>query len=113
MKKEEAVSQYVIRLQHSSDQCPTSNSKIRERMTKGAPEIPRLAEKLGVRFVVGPLLLALEHEAIAVVESSNAEAVHEFILQSGLMQWNVVRITPAQKLEEGMKDLEKVPPPLY
>ena len=107
------MSQYVIRLVHTSDQCPSSNSKIRERMLKGAVEIPRLAEKLGIRFVAGPLVLAAEHEGIAVVEADKPEAIHEFILQSGLMQWNSVRVTPAQTLQDAMKDLERVPSPLY
>jgi hypothetical protein len=105
--------QYVVRLLHSSDQCPTSNSKIRDRMVKGAPEIPRLAEKLGIRFVAGPLVLAVEHEAVAVVESSTPDAVQEFILQSGLMQWNTVHVMPAHTLEEATKIWERMPPPLY
>ncbi len=107
------MSQYVVRLVHSSDQCPSSNSKIRERVTKGEQEIPRLAEKLGIRFIAGPLLIASEHEAIAVLESDTPEAVQEFIFQSGLMQWNTVRVSPAKPLQDVMKDFEKMPPPLY
>jgi uncharacterized protein with GYD domain len=107
------MSQYVVRLVHTPDQCPSSNSKIRDRMIKGSAEIPRLAEKLGIRFVAGPLVLAAEHEGIAVVETDRPEAIHEFILQSGLMQWNSVRVTPAQTLQDAMKDLERVPTPLY
>ena len=107
------MAQYVVRSTHSSDQCPTSNSKIRERMLKGAQEIPRLAEKLGVRIVAGPLILAAEHESVAVVESDTPEAVHDFVLQSGLVQWNRVQVTPTHTLQQALKDLEKLPPPLY
>lgn len=105
--------QYVVKLQHTSDQCPSANSKVRERVTRGAQELPRLAEKLHVRFLAGPLVLAVEHEAIAVVESDSEAAVHELVLHSGLMQWNTVRVSPARKLEDVTKEFEKFPPPLY
>ena len=60
---------YVVKLQHTSEACPTANAKARERMVKGAPEIPKLAQKLGIRFVAGPLVLGSAHESIAVVET--------------------------------------------
>lgn len=105
--------QYVVRLTHSSDQCPTSNSKVRERMLKAAPEMPKLAQKLGIRFVAGPLVLGSEHASLAVVEAEKIENVEELILLSGLAQWNSVRVCTAKSLEESMKDLEKSPPPIY
>jgi hypothetical protein len=104
---------YVVKLQHTSEACPTANTKARERMIKGAPEIPKLAQKLGIRFVAGPLVLGSTHESIAVVETDRIETVEEFILQAGLMQWNTIHVFAAKTLEESMKDLEKIPPPLY
>jgi hypothetical protein len=105
--------QYVVRLEHSSDQCPIANSKVRDRMLKGAPEIPILAQKLGVKFLIGPLILGAEHLSLAVVEAEKAETVQEFILRSGLSQWNSVRVSAAKSLEESIKDWEKSPPPIY
>jgi hypothetical protein len=105
--------QYFIRLEHSSDQCPIANSKVRDRMLKGAPEIPNLAQKFGVKFLVGPLVLGAEHLSIALVEAEKAETVQEFILRSGLSQWNSVRVSTVKTLEESVKDLEKSPPPIY
>jgi hypothetical protein len=107
------MSQYVVRLVHTSDQCPGSNSKIRERMLKGASEMPKLAQKLGVRFLTGPLVLGSEHASLAVVEAEKIETVEELILQSGLAQWNTVQVCTAKSMEESIKDLEKSPPPIY
>ncbi len=50
--------QYVVKLTHTPDQCPMSNSKIRKRLIEGEPEMPNLAAKLGVKIVAGPLALA-------------------------------------------------------
>jgi hypothetical protein len=105
--------QYFVRLEHTSDQCPSANSKIRERMLKGAPEIPQLAEKLGVKFVVGPLVLAAEHASVVLVETERIETVQEFVTRAGLSQWNSVRVSTVQSMEESLKDLEKMPPPIY
>ena len=33
----------MVKLQHTSEACPTANAEARERMVKGAPEIPKLA----------------------------------------------------------------------
>ena len=48
---------YVVRSTHPPDQCPTANSKVREVVQKAAPEMPGLAQGLGVRIVAGPRLL--------------------------------------------------------
>lgn len=105
--------QYFVKLEHSPDQCPSSNSKVRERVLKGHPEIPALAQKLGVKFLAGPLVIGAEHLSIAVVEAEKIEAVQEFITRAGLSQWNTVQVASAQSLEESLKDLEKAPPPIY
>jgi hypothetical protein len=105
--------QYFVRLEHSSDQCPLANSKVRDRVTKAAPEIPTLAQKLGMKFVAGPLVLGSEHLSVAVVEAEKVEIVQEFVLRSGLSQWNSVKVSTVQSLEDSFKDLEKSPPPIY
>jgi len=105
--------QYVIRLTHPPDQCPTANAKIRETFIKGAPELPQLAQKLRIKFLAGPLILGAEHEGVAVVEADTLETVQEFVLQSGLVQWNSVRVSQAMSVQEAIQAIERVPPPLY
>ena len=104
---------FVIRLTHSSDQCPTANSKVRERVVGGAGEMPKLAQELGVKMVAGPLVLASEHESVAVVEADSVETVNTFVFQSGLIQWNSVRVSFAEPLEVALQHMEMMPPPLY
>jgi hypothetical protein len=105
--------QYFVRLEHTSDQCPSANSKTRERVLQSAPEIPKLAQKLGLKFIVGPLVLAAEHVSVVLVETEKIETVQEFVTRAGLSQWNSVRVSTVQSMEESLKDLEKMPPPIY
>ncbi len=105
--------QYVIRLTHPPDQCPAANSKTRAMLVRAGSELPQLAQKLRIRFVAGPLILGSEHEGVAVVEADTIEAVQEFIIQSGMVQWNAVRVSQAMSLQEAIQSLDRVPPPLY
>jgi len=82
-------------------------------MLEGAAQMPQLAQKLGGKIVVGPLVVGATHETVALMEAQNVEAVQEFVLQSGLVQWNTVRVESARPLEEALKEIERVPPPLY
>jgi len=63
--------------------------------------------------LAGPLILGTEHDGIAVVEADSVETVPEFILQSGLVQWNSVRVSSARTLPEAIEEMKRVPPPLY
>lgn len=105
--------QYFVSLVHTSDQCPSANAKVRERVKKGTSEMPKLAQKLGVKFLIGPLLVTTEHTSFAVVEAERFEAVQDFVMQSGLMQWNTVSIASVKPLEQAMKEIETMPPPIY
>lgn len=107
------MSQYVIRMTHPPDQCPTANAKVRELFVKSTSEFPQLVQKLHVKFVAGPLILGAEHEGIAVVESDKIEAVQDFVEQSGLVQWNSVRVSQAMTVQEAIQKMEMIPPPLY
>jgi hypothetical protein len=104
---------FFMRLVHTSDQCPTANAKVRERAINMAGEIPALSQRLGITIVAGPLVLASEHESVAVVEASGVEKVNDFIQQSGLIQWNTVRVSMAEPLENAMGRLDTMPPAIY
>jgi hypothetical protein len=101
---------YVIVGSHPPEICPTSNSKIREMMLKGASEVPNLAKRLNVSILAGPLV-NWEHETFIAVDAPSVEAVDEFISQSGLHQWNKVRVIPSRMLiPDGLKEIEKGKP---
>ncbi len=105
--------QYVLRAQHSSDQCPSANATIRDFVTKGIPEIPQIAAKLGVKVLLGPLVLGTEHESIAVVEAESIEKVVDFSELTGMGQWNSVRISPARTMQEALQQLQSLPAPIH
>jgi hypothetical protein len=99
----------VLLASHGPEICPQSNAKMRELIVSRAPEIPALAKRLGVNLVAGPFV-SHEHLSVVVVESEKAESVHQFILESGLAQWNSVRILPSVTMEQGMKELNALKP---
>jgi len=78
-------------------------------MMKAGPGIPDIANKLGVKIVAGPFV-SREHLSVVVVESEKAESVDEFIVQSGLEQWNSVRVLPSKTIQDGMREVEKAKP---
>jgi hypothetical protein len=72
---------------------------------KGAGEMPNIAKRLAVKIVAGPLVNR-EHLSVVIVESDKAESVDSFISESGLAQWNRVRVLPSKPLADGMKEME-------
>lgn len=104
---------YVIRLSHPPDQCPTSNSKVRALVFKMGPSIAEIGERLGVKIVTGPLVMASEHESVSIVEAETVEAVNDFLLETALIQWNTCRVSMAQPMANVLGELDKAPAPLY
>lgn len=92
---------FAVIAQHPPELCPTSNAKTRRMMAEDAPQIPQLAERLGVEIITlrvfGP-----DHIVLAVVEADDIEAVRDFMFQSRLIQWNTTRIHPTYSMEEAL-----------
>jgi hypothetical protein len=101
---------FAVIAEHPPELCPSSNSQTRQMMNEGAPQIPQLAEQLGVSIVTlrvfGP-----DHIILAVVEAEDIEAVRDFTFQSRLVQWNTVKIHATYSMEEALakvNDLEAI-----
>ena len=92
---------FAVIAEHPAELCPTSNARTRQLMKEGAPQIPQLAEQLGVHIVTlrvfGP-----DHIVLAVVEANDIEAVRDFIFQTGLIQWNTTSIHATYSMEEAL-----------
>ena len=104
---------YVIRLSHTSDQCPTANAKVRERVQEMGPNIAKISERLGIKIVAGPLILGAEHEGLAILETDRVETVNDFLVETGLVQWNSVRVSMAQQLADALAEIDRMPAALY
>ena len=101
--------QYVIKSVHPPQLCPSANAKIREMVVQGMPQLPALAESLGLG-VITINIYGGDHELLMVVESKDIESVREFTRVSGLYQWNTVNVSATYGPEEAMKSLEGMDP---
>jgi hypothetical protein len=76
-------------------------------LKEGAGQIPQLAEQLGVE--IGTLrIFGPDHIILAVVEANDIDSVRSFALQSGLMQWNTVKIHATYSIDEAVALIDQV-----
>jgi hypothetical protein len=98
---------FAVIAEHPPELCPTSNANTRRMMKEDAPQIPLLAERLGVEIVTlrvfGP-----DHVVLAVVEANDIDAVRDFMFQSRLIQWNTTTIHPTYSMEEALARADKL-----
>jgi hypothetical protein len=100
---------FAVIAEHPPELCITSNAKTREMMKEGAPQIPQLAEQLGLNIITmrvfGP-----DHIMLAVIEADDIEAVRDFMFQSRLIQWNTTNIYPTYSVEEALAKADGMEP---
>jgi hypothetical protein len=100
---------FAVIAEHPPELCITSNAKTREMMKEGAPQIPQLAEQLGLDIITlrvfGP-----DHVMLAVIEADDIEAVRDFMFQSRLIQWNTTKIYPTYSVEEAIARADGMEP---
>ncbi len=103
------MEQFALIASHPPDQCPTANETIRKHFLNRAPEIPKLAEKHGVEYLAGPIITT-EHKSYSIVKAENVEAVRNFLLESGLIQWNSVDVVHGVSMEKAIEEIHKLKP---
>jgi hypothetical protein len=110
--KEPVMPQYVILADHTPDICPGSNARTRARAMEGtSPEnIEKVCADLGMSFVVPPLHLDPTHRVMAIVEAPSIETVTEFVMATGLFQWNTVESYPVTPIAEMMAKVTEFAP---
>src|SRR3989442_12236976 len=86
-----ALEQFAIIASHPPDQCPTANETIRKFFLNRAPELPKLAERLGVEYLAGPII-SKEHKNVAIVRAKNVELWRNLAISGGMIHWNSVEI---------------------
>ncbi len=94
---------YVILAQHRADNCPTSNAKVLKRAQDMAGQIGALLTKHKVKMLSGPHIMGLSHKMVVVVDAPSVEAVRDFGMDAGLVQWNEVEVYPSWSMEEALK----------
>lgn len=103
------MEQFALIMTHPPDQCPTANETIRKQWLNSATEIPKLGKKLGVEFLAGPLITT-EHKSVSIVKAKDVKAVRDFVLESGLIQWNSVEVMHGISTEEAAEEIKKLRP---
>ena len=104
--------QYALIGTHPPDNCPIANKAVKEFVQKTMPELPKLAQGLGIKFLT-QVILQPSHKILMIVEAPNAEAVYEMSLKGGLQHFNDMELYGVQTIEEGMKELDQLPPTVY
>jgi hypothetical protein len=98
---------FAVIAEHPPELCPSSNGQTRQMLNEGAPQIPQLAEQLGVDIITlrvfGP-----DHMILAVVEANDIEAVRDFMFQSRLIQWNTTNIYATYSMEEAIERVNEL-----
>lgn len=103
--------QYALLADHTPDLCPGSNARTRAAALEGtSPEnIQKISEELGLSFVLPPMHLDPTHRVIAIVEAPTIETVTEFVMATGLFQWNTVESYPVTPIAEMMAAVTDFP----
>ncbi len=101
--------QYVILGQHPPDLCPTSNAKTRQRVEHMLTQLDAAQKKHQVNVLSGHVL-GMSHKMVVLTEAPSVEAVRDFAMETGLVQWNSVEIYPSWGLDEAMKHANALAP---
>ena len=100
--------QYALIGTHPPDTCPLSNKSVREFVKKMMPELPKIAEGLGIKFLT-QVILEPSHKTLMIMEAPNAESVTEMSIKGGLQHFNDNELYVVQSIEEGMQRLDQLP----
>jgi hypothetical protein len=100
---------YLILASHPPEMCPLTNAKVREHVLRLVPEWEKIANNLGINFVTRPLVND-EHMVVCLLESPKAELLTEFINESGMQQWNTVKLIPSTPIEDAIRRYDEIKP---
>jgi hypothetical protein len=106
-KERYVMATFAVIAEHPPHLCPTSNAQTRQMLKEGAGQIPQLAAQLGID--IGTLrIFGPDHIILFVLEADDIDSVRNFSLQSGLMQWNTVKIHATYSIEEAVSMIDDV-----
>ena len=94
--------EYVGLVRHSPESCPGSNAEIRKRAEQALGKM----EEIGKKHQVKPKsmhVLTPSHLLVFICEAPSIEAVRDFLMESGLDQWNDIELYPSQTPEEAIQ----------
>ena len=83
---------YGIYGEHTQAACPLYNKENRQDLLRGAPELEKRAEKMGMK-ILHQFHSGLEHTFLWVVDADNADLIQELMARTA-GRYNTVKIVP-------------------
>src|SRR5207247_6916396 len=74
-----------------------------------SPEMTKIAERLGVEYLAGPIITT-EHKSYSIVKAKNVEAVRNFRIERVLIQWNSVDVVHGVPMDQPLEENNKLKP---
>ena len=89
---------YGIYGSHTTEACPLFNEGNRKLLLATAAGMEETASRFGVK-VVAAYHSGLEHTFLWIVESENAHAIQDLMVESKVAKWNAIKIVPLRTLQ--------------
>ena len=99
---------YVVISNHPPMSCPSANKTLRDLGNDLGNDMPAMMEKHKIKTEV-MLHLDPGHKIVYVFDAASAEAVRDFIYDSGLSRWNDFEFYMASSLEEVTSWIQHLP----
>jgi hypothetical protein len=101
--------EFVVVADHTPDECPSSNAKVRKMMSEAAAKLPALAKFLGVEpvYIGAPMV---DHKLFFVLRAPNYVAIRSLLIKSGMIQTQTSHIYPTLSMEEALKTAAELTP---
>ncbi len=89
---------YGIYGSHTTEACPLFNKGNRKLLLETVAGFEETANRFGVK-VVAAYHSGLEHTFVWIVESENAHAIQDLMVESKVAKWNAIKIVPLRTLQ--------------
>ena len=89
---------YGIYGSHTTEACPLFNETNRRWLVEAVPALEGAAKAAGIQ-VVAAYHSGLEHTFLWIVESDNAHAIQDLMVETQAAKWNTIKIVPLRTLQ--------------
>jgi len=98
---------YGIYGSHATEACPLFNETNRKMLLQSVKDFEKVSSKYGVKLLHA-YHSGLEHTFLWIVESDNAHAIQDLMVESKVGNWNSIKIVPLRTLQNIVEYCEKI-----
>jgi len=99
---------YVVISNHPPNSCPSAQKTLREIGNNLGKDLPPQLQKFKINLQV-MVHLDPGHKVLWVLDAPSAEAVRDFVYDSGLERWNDFEFYMASEIQDLMPQINKHP----